>query len=251
MNLSKNHIFLTSRFDIESIIKPLNKYNITYFAYVRSHDDGSRICFTNRSDDLEAYILKKHYLQGNCEAKPKLYQQQAVLWFSLPNQHLYQFSRINFNIDHGITLIRPTKRYCEFFAFASDINHPNVINFYLNNLDFLQDFSVYFKEEAKSLIKIGVKNKIYFPFHQQTIKPSTKIEMDDSNCPTYQGNKHLKYKLTHRQLDCAKYLLKGMKYHEIATKLHLSVRTVETHMEYLKDKLGCRNKTELILKLSK
>lgn len=56
--------------------------------------------------------------------------------------------------------------------------------------------------------------------------------------------------LSRQQLNCAKLILKGMTAKDIATYLHLSIRTVETYTDIIKTKLRCNNKTELILKLS-
>ncbi len=246
MKLNPDHLFLKSHIEIDNIISPLKKFHINYFTYLRSYNDGARICLTNRADDFEAYLSEKHYLKGNCEAKPKLYNEQAVLWFLLPNQQHYQFSRENFNIDHGITLTFPNKEYCEFFAFASDKQHPLVIHFYLNNLEILKKFSTYFKAQAAHLLKMGETNKIFYPFHNLAAPAASKKELNEVAPNT------IKLPIfTPRQMDCAVYLLQGFKNHEIAQKLGRSVRTVETHIEYLKRKLNCRNKSELILTLSK
>lgn len=56
--------------------------------------------------------------------------------------------------------------------------------------------------------------------------------------------------LSKQQLICAKLLLKGMTAKEIANYLNLSPRTIESYIDVIKNKLGCHNKTELILKLS-
>jgi len=56
-------------------------------------------------------------------------------------------------------------------------------------------------------------------------------------------------KLTKRELDCAKLLVNGGRIKEIAAAIHLSPRTVETHLNNLKIKLNCRDKVELIIKL--
>lgn len=55
--------------------------------------------------------------------------------------------------------------------------------------------------------------------------------------------------LTNREIDCANLVLIGMKVKEIALKLNLSPRTIETHINNLKLKLNCRDKIELTIKL--
>jgi DNA-binding CsgD family transcriptional regulator len=54
---------------------------------------------------------------------------------------------------------------------------------------------------------------------------------------------------THREMDCARLLMKGCKIKEIAAVIKLSPRTVETHLNNLKMKLACRDKVELVIKL--
>lgn len=56
--------------------------------------------------------------------------------------------------------------------------------------------------------------------------------------------------LSKRQMACARLLLSGMTMKEIAARLNLSHRTVESYIENIKTKMRCQNKTELILKLS-
>ncbi len=53
-------------------------------------------------------------------------------------------------------------------------------------------------------------------------------------------------KLTDREMDCLFYLLRGCTGKQIAKQLNLSPRTVETHINNIKLRLGCENKSDII-----
>ncbi len=52
--------------------------------------------------------------------------------------------------------------------------------------------------------------------------------------------------LTGRQKECLYLLLQGFSAKMIAQKLGLSSRTIETHIEGIKNRLGCFRKSEII-----
>jgi DNA-binding NarL/FixJ family response regulator len=56
-------------------------------------------------------------------------------------------------------------------------------------------------------------------------------------------------KVTKREQDCIDLLLTGATACEIAQKLNLSTRTIETYVAILKSKFNARNKADLIVKL--
>ncbi len=55
-----------------------------------------------------------------------------------------------------------------------------------------------------------------------------------------------RFGLTPRELDCVYQLLLGKTSVEIAHALALSPRTAESHLDHIKNKLGCFKKSELI-----
>lgn len=57
-------------------------------------------------------------------------------------------------------------------------------------------------------------------------------------------------KLSKMQSICLFYLLRGKGYKQIANILNISVRSVETHIDYLKLKMNCRSKNDIIEKAS-
>jgi len=54
-------------------------------------------------------------------------------------------------------------------------------------------------------------------------------------------------KLSAREIECLRWIAKGLTAKAIAEELNLSKRTVESYIEGAKSKLGCLNKTELIV----
>lgn len=54
-------------------------------------------------------------------------------------------------------------------------------------------------------------------------------------------------KLSARERQCLQLVAKGLSAKAIAEELELSKRTVETYIDNVKSKLGCINKTELIV----
>lgn len=65
-----------------------------------------------------------------------------------------------------------------------------------------------------------------------------------------QSMRHL-YKLSAREIDCLSCVLKGKTLKETAVILKLSKRTVESYFENIKNKFGCKNKTELLIQAFK
>jgi len=69
--------------------------------------------------------------------------------------------------------------------------------------------------------------------------------------PAYYGKRDKTKKniaLTSRQADCLVQLALGKSAKQIANEFHISVRTVEHHIENIKNRLGCESKSELIKK---
>jgi DNA-binding CsgD family transcriptional regulator len=242
MHLKSNHIFYESSAILRECIINLKKYNIQYFDYHRCYNDGGRIYLGTHAGFLKHYLDNKLYLQGNMEAEPKLYEKQAFLWSTLPNQDIFQCAR-EYDIDNGIFLVFTKANYNEYFAFAGSRKHFGLINFYLNNLDLLERFCVSFKDQARSLIKTAKKNRIILPYHRHGL-----TSYNASPSDKFEGS-YLTQELSKKQIECSHWLLTGASAKEIGLHMKISYRTVEDYIDILKQKLLVRNKSELILKL--
>lgn len=249
MKIKTSHPFLSHSQDIKDILKPLKKLGIIYFTYAKSEKNGSRTYLGTHSDILERYLKKEYYLIGNVESAPEKYHNQIVFWDTLPKQHIYDDILRSSNIDHGIFMINRGSDYCEFYGFAAKKGNHRVINNYITHIDALNKFPLYFKDNAKNIIKQAEANKLILPFHSDNldfVNNAENIFFDKEL--TEQKNA---LQLSARQKDCATLLLRGMQYKEIAETLNISSRTVETHVNHLKRKLDCSNRTKLLVQLSK
>jgi LuxR family quorum-sensing system transcriptional regulator SolR len=219
----------------EIMLPQLKKHGITVFNYYRMYFDGSVIRLSTDRAWTEHYF-KKDYL--NKSTVPPSYLEKPLnyfIWLLDDCPELLLDAATNFNTSNGISIAKRHEDSIEYFCFATTTHNTAIINnFYINNLDVLQNYCAYFNERAQNLLNFADKNRLVI---------TSSIDQGTSRHPS-------SIKLSDRQLDCAYLLLKGMSYKQIGSVLNLSPRTVETHLAYLKTKLNCHNKTELIIKLS-
>ena len=244
MQLASNHLFLTAGNDIAEIARPLQQLGVTYFSYMKSDASGGRIYLYNNVAILDSYLKNEYYLRGNKESAPVNYKQQICLWSTLSNQQEYDENVRARGIDHGMFIFEPNGTSLEAFAFATQKENERIINTYLTKLDFFKQFTYYFKEKAQSIIASAEKHKIILPFHNK--KPDL---FDDDTVSPF-AISPLSNILSKRQMECCSLLLKGKTSKEIAASLGLSFRTVEFYISNIKIKLNCKNKSDLIRKLS-
>lgn len=252
--------------DISQICQPLTEFGITFFHYVRSFKDNSRINISNKPKWIEHFYNKKFYMTGSLAGKNELYDSSYFLWSTLKYQDIYTDAREYFDIDYGITIIKKLPDSTEFVHFGANHGNGQVVNFYISNIDFLNRFILYFKDQAKALIDRALRNKIRPSSFNCTVNPEDlkiisqgllKIvpqKQQDFLHATKIKHYHLSshygpVEITAREVDCLIGLLEGKTAPEIASRLGRSKRTVETHLNSVKQKLDCNTKSELIEKL--
>jgi DNA-binding CsgD family transcriptional regulator len=268
--LPNNHLSLTSQNDMDEICKPLKSLGITFFNYIKNYQDGSQITLANAAYWIRHFYDHKLYTIGTYENNPDDYYSGYGLWSTLVHETISEHAR-NLNIDHGITLIQKCKGNSEFYCFGTTRENDKIVNFYLNNIDLLQRFVFYFKDKAAHLINLAEKdkNRIMIPNHYEN-KLDIPIITRFGKSLSYFSQKLRKefikntkishytiaiknlgnIKITGKELECIAYLLQDKTVNAISAYLAVSPRTVEDHLNHLKTKLGCRNKTELKKRLA-
>jgi len=250
--LRKTHVLQQCN-HIEQICAPLQKYGIRTFFYVKFCLDGSQVDLTTNQAWTDAYFSNMY--SGKYSEKQLLCHysggRKIRLWALDGNSKIYNDGKENFNAGNGITLSKNNNGETELFYFCSTSNNIVINQFYLNNLDFLEKFTRYFKEkadplicqaESEKLIISRVAEKTILPNYQNVEHASLDI-IDDLNL----DNDYEKAKrVTKREKECLHWLVEGKTAEEIAMILSISKRTVEAHIFNLKNKLNCFKLSRLI-----
>lgn len=199
-----------------------------YFDYNRVYNDNSFLTLTSDASWLEHFFKRKYKL---CTA---LKRSGAHLWEAYYYQSPTLDAKVNFNHDHGITIINKQDNYVEYVDIAAPTSHREITSFYLNNFDYIENFISEFMDKSANLIAIAEKSLIQLPNVLCCPK-------DDKSNLWIQD-----ILISNREKQCLELYLTGNTAKETAKILQLSHRTVEEYINNLKNKLGCLNKRELL-----
>jgi DNA-binding CsgD family transcriptional regulator len=252
MNLLKKSVLLTSVPYIKEICFPLKKYfNISYFGYVKTYLDNTHLALSTSAEWMTCFYENFHN-KAIIHKTMDAYQSGEFLWSQFSNSMTVQVAQNQFDIAHGIMIIKKNDDFCEFFGFATDKSNYKIENWYLRNMDVLDRFCLYFKEAAGSLIKKAENDRFILPSQsnkKKSLYQTPKIILRNLDARLSFFNEistESPYRLSKRQLQCLYYLSRGKTLKEIAKILNLSSKTVEHYLEITKSKLKCSKRSELI-----
>lgn len=232
-----------------AFIQPLKDFfGITSFIYQKNFFDGSEVCLGNQPEWIKFFYQHRLFQDSVFEHTPDIYTQKHVLWNTLREHHQVLHEAKQFQIDHGITFIQPQSDGVEFFCIGTTPDRLDVMPRYLNNLDLLTQFLSYFKQKAAPLLQLADKNRILIPGkhnHNSTSPLLGSTQIDRQAFLASLAAKNLQ-QFSPRERDCIKLLTRGYNLKMIAQALDLSYRTVETHVQHIKQKANCHTKAELI-----
>lgn len=255
--LPRNHLFLNLADDIDAILKPLKKHGVAYLTYFRTYPDNSQICISNSARWLDDYYQLGLYETSLYQDYCREYQTGYQLWPPGSDLPVFEVARQGIKSDYGVTLIKQHREYCEFYFLSGTTNAPEVLNFYINHLDVLERFTLFFQDKAQALLKQAESQRVILPEHQHlVVEPNTQRM---AQTPVDQTRDELKIrhfrvptgpfkdvKLTGREFECMLLMRQGKTKQEIADTMAISKRTVETHVDHLKVKFGCYRKADVV-----
>jgi len=172
--------------------------------------------------------------------------------------------QVYYNSFSGITFCKNNTDSCELFFFSSE--RPNHFNdYYLYNLDLFQKFATYFKEKSAEIVKDCQSCRITPPpfalhpeleiYLNRISQNTNEIQRDAfTNAIGFDKGAYRKSQLsilTEREHACLDLLMREHSVVNIAKILGISHRTAEIHLANIRNKLECRSKVELLLKIQK
>ncbi len=246
--LFKNPTFTLAN-DISAICQPLNHLKINTFSHAKvDHNrDFSFIC--NNPGFIELYFQKRYF---NYDIHTDVNRfGRYVIWDDIPRAGKtleMEFDVMPFGIRHTFTIIEKNQTGVDFYHFSSSVESKTFNQVYLANLDLLHLFINHFK-------KTTTENKKLSEAYNQ--KFSVDKEADGftiaENGFYIPNEKKLEFRfmlrkpnLSSREQECLFYCARGLSAKEIAEKLGLSFRTVETYLEKAKFKFNVKSKSDLI-----
>lgn len=246
--LPENHVFLTTQSDMQSITKSLFTHpQVKMFDFCRLYYNG-HISVLSTNIDITHYVFNKDIPLASA---PTEYLNKQKACYMIKEEGVY--SRIlhemkeQFELENFINFIERTETYTDVFCFAG-ANNANACDFYLNNIDYLQNFIATFKDKASDLISLvdSHKESLTDQMLCNLVTPPTSLK----NAQRLLTIDNKPVMLTSREIDVLHFVARGYSAHHISDKLQISRRTVEHHIVNIKNKIGVRSKSSLIELLS-
>ena len=156
---------------------------------------------------------------------------------------------------NGISVALPFNNYIDIFSFASSLRNKEINNFYVNHLQLLKHFIIYFRLNGRKEIEYANKNlyllnnklELYSQDSQRkktVVKNFQKEILPKKGCIKTVYSKIIN--LTEKEVTYLVMLLDGKSMFNIAEELNISQRSVESCFETIKSKTGYDTKAELL-----
>ncbi|MCR9192215.1 MAG: helix-turn-helix transcriptional regulator [Gammaproteobacteria bacterium] len=254
------HILYQSARDIREIAAPLEHYlNITEFTYERIYRNNQKIKLSNQPGWLAYYYQNNFHLLGEQETINSLYPGitlTSTIASTGDYKDVFESCKKFFDIGDGLLLIEDFDEYRELYWFTSDASNKYLLNYH-HNMELLKIFAHSFKEKAHKIIKNAEHQKILIPppAGQVTTTNFCHHHRNENEADFLKSISTKKYRfynekqeiiLSKKELHCAAGLLSGKSAKEISNDLCRSVRTIETHIDNIKEKLDCTSRSTLI-----
>ena len=227
---------------LESDVKQLcttliEKTPVKFFHYMKSYENGAMATLCTNSHWLEHYYSEQYYKISTFRNSPANYDEQYFLTSALQSSRpIVRDALEGFEIGSGIALVYPSKDHVETFLFCTGTNSEDPYQFFFNHLDILKNFVLFFRDQGRKLLDEASKNRILLPLPRE--KTTLIRSKNEVNFPVKRYYINDETYLTSKEIDCLRYLAEGKSHEEIGLILNNSKRTIDVHVDNLKNKFN-------------
>ncbi len=243
---------------LRDICSPLfSSFGFTTFAYLRFLNNGKLLHVSTNHDWLQFYAGQNLFndverYKNEINSIPE----NGIGYFLRSTKVSPDFASLleKFDLWHAISIYIRHPNYCESYCFATVADNHQIHDLYHNNMDILKHFILYFKSKGHTWLDHSDSAKLFTttsPSFQEDEKFLLDKKINEFLSQTkvhkfYFGDNQHSITLSPRQAECLVHLSNGKSTKEIGKKIGISHRTVETHLELLKHKVGRHTKSDLV-----
>jgi DNA-binding CsgD family transcriptional regulator len=219
-------------------------------------DQENRFSAIGLKPEFAKLYLEKAYFNYDIHMAKTQAEKGYILWdlieLDKESKELYDDCH-EYNIHHSFTMYQQGDQLNEYFHFSSKKNNSQINNTYLQNIDFLNQFILYYKDKINTHKELAKSHDYKFFISDQEADFFVKTQMalfdsedltEDIQLSRITFNDKNDY-LTLREFQCLYWLAQGKTIDQIALILEITIRTVNAHIANIKNKTGCNTLFQL------
>jgi len=248
------------------LVRPLENMGLDVFCYTSMSTEGEFFQISNQPECAEHYYLNQLYKDNPYIRHPDNFFDGQIIIPKLSgnskfNQIIEQIGKRSGFSDNLVFIFKKRLNNVFWFAFSSSKQAVNPVILYLNYPELINRYILFF-HDAWNAYQTKMEQYV-FNAHELVGQSYLSVKKQEKHSlDTLEKEKFLKTlgflpeidfsvcNFTKRERECIDSLLRGNTASMIAKNLEISNRTVEHHLEHIKDKLGCETKAELLNRLS-
>ena len=235
---------------LKKLCSPLSDLlGITIFSHFFIESDGKFGTLTNQPDFLDYYFKTDQHLINPYLSHPHLFRSgYDITPGATYHPDFMKLMEEKFSIHRMFIIAQQKGDRLECSLFANrDQNFTEFFSLLIPKISLLQTFVSYFRRGAKNLMHALYQDNFNLKEEKRDefFEPKQNLPLLNNNTTM---NKFLKSisPLTFQEKRCLELFKQGNSSQSTAAILGISPRTVETHFEHIKEKLGCTSKWELL-----
>jgi DNA-binding CsgD family transcriptional regulator len=235
----------------------MKKGNLSYFCYTQVNTNGYFLALTTHPAWTQNFYEKKLYNIGVDSVQPSQDKHESlekIVWeFSEKTAgHQMILSDLRqYGIYNLYSIIKYGKKECQIYHFGTAKDDISLNQLYIHQPEQFEIFIYYFQDQLHKNKQAQNLSKLFLPFDKEILNQngnSLPQHHTQTNLipPVYRYYLEDNLYVTEREIECIHWTSEGKTAIEIGQALGISHRTVETHLNNLRQKLNCEKNTQIL-----